>query len=122
MSKANDLALFVVEYLFKHGIFACRHGVVAGKAEYINKKGDSKSRFFHGGIVGGHDIFAWLPPTGRFMGIEIKIGSDRLRPEQIGFHSNVVRMGALSLVVRSEEDFINQVKPILYAISEKKAV
>jgi len=115
MSEANDLAVFIVEYLFSKGIFACRHGVVAGKAGYTNKAGVSKSRFFHGGIVGGHDVFAWLPNY-RFLGIEIKIGADRLRPEQVGFHANIERMGHLSMVVRSKENFLEKINFILHGL------
>lgn len=116
MKEANDLALFIVEFFYNFGIFACRHGVVAGKADYINKKGESKSRFFRGGIVGGHDIFVWLPNY-RFLGIEIKIGKDRIRPEQEGFHANIVRMGHLSMIVHSREDFLVKIKPVLLLIN-----
>lgn len=117
MSAANELTTFILEDLFRRGVFAVRHGVAAGAASYTDRHGETKSRYFKAGITGGHDIFAFLPPNGRFMGIEIKIGKDRLRPEQVGFHSNVARMGCLSLVVKSEEDYLNQIKA--YAIPEK---
>ena len=78
-------------------------------AEYTKKDGTSRTRFVHGGITGGSDIFVWLPsPSGKFWGIEIKIGKDRLRPEQIGFMSSVHKMGHLASVVKTFEDFLNQ--------------
>lgn len=45
---------------------------------------------------------------GRFIGIEIKTGKDRLRPEQEGFHHTARKLGAIILVVKDYEDFITQ--------------
>lgn len=113
MSESNDLTQFILNFFYDKGIFACRHGVAAGSASYTNKAGDTKTRFVRGGIPGGHDVFAWLPPLGRFLGIEIKTGKDRMRPEQEGFHKNIERMGGLSLIVHSREDFLEKICPIL---------
>jgi len=117
MSEANDLTKFILTFFFEHRIFACRHGVAAGSAQYTNKEGDTKSRYFRAGITGAHDVFVWLPPDGKFLGVEIKIGKDRLRPEQEGFISNITRMGALSMVVHSREDFLNKITPIIKSLS-----
>lgn len=52
----------------------------------------------------------YLPPLGRGFGVEIKTGKDRLSPEQIGFHHNATKMGAIIFVVHSYEDFLTQWK------------
>lgn len=111
-TPTNELTAFILDFFFKKSIFAVRHGVAAGKASYINADGDLKSRYFRAGISGGHDIFVWLPNY-RFLGVEIKTGNDRLRPEQIGFHTNIQRMGHLSIVVRDKEDFLLKINNIL---------
>lgn len=121
--NSNELTAFVLSYFFDLGIFACRHGVAAGTAQYTDKNGNSKSRYFRAGIPGGHDIFVWLPATSfrgpLFLGVEIKTGKDRLRPEQVGFHANIVRMGHLSIVVHDKDDFLNKIKPILHGIPKE---
>ena len=114
MSETNELTQFILDFFFQHGIFAKRHGVASGKSSYMNKNQELKSRFIHAGITGGHDIFAWLP-NGPFLGVEIKTGKDRLSPEQIGFHANIVKMGHLSMVVHSKDDFLEK----FYAIPKK---
>lgn len=115
MSEANELTTFILDFFLERRIFAVRHSVAAGSASYTNKSGETKSRYFKAGIVGGHDIFVWLPHY-RFLGVEVKIGKDRMRPEQAGFHRNIELMGHLSLVVHSKEDFLNKINPILNAI------
>lgn len=111
MSEANDLTNFILEYFLKKKIFAVRHGVAAGVSHGAN----GKKYFVRGGILGGHDIFVWIPNY-RFLGIEIKIGKDKLRPEQEGFHKNIVTMGHLSWVVRSREDFLEKANLLLNRI------
>lgn len=71
------------------------------------------SGFRPGGLPGQPDICAIFPPVGKYVGIEVKCGSDRLRGEQIGFHANARRMGAVVLVVRDFEDFQEQIEPLL---------
>lgn len=120
MSETNDLTQLILNFFFERGIFAKRHSVSAGKAEYITKAGEVKKRYFQSGIVGGHDVFVWLPPKfgGKFLGVEIKASkSDRIRPEQEGFHKNILRMGHLSITVHSEKDFLEQINPILNGLS-----
>lgn len=72
----------------------CRNGAVVG--------------FRSGGKSGIPDIVGMLRPHGRFFGVEIKTGRDKLRPEQIGFHSQARKLGAFILVVKDYEDFIDQ--------------
>jgi hypothetical protein len=60
------------------------------------------------GKTGVPDILGICPPAGTFLGIEIKTGQDRLRPEQIGFHSSARSCGARVLTVKTWEDFLEQ--------------
>lgn len=45
---------------------------------------------------------------GTHCGVEIKVGKDRLRPEQIGHLKNLEAMGAIGIVVKDFDDFIKQ--------------
>lgn len=55
------------------------------------------------GIVGGCDIHGWLS-TGRAVEIEVKVGRDKLRPEQEAFRDTALRFGVLWIEARSVED------------------
>lgn len=111
-SPTNETTVKILDFFLSAGIFARRHGVAAGQAEYTNKAGDTKGRFIHGGISGGSDIFAFLPPNGRFLGVEIKTGHDYLKPNQIGFNRQIEMMGGRVLVVKDFEDFLFQFKKL----------
>lgn len=103
MSATNDLTKFILNRLFKDGIYAWRNSVGAIKTSH---------GFYQMGKVGSSDIMAVLPPDGRFLGIEVKTGKDRIRPEQEGFMGNVRRMGGICLVVHDEEDFTSKFNEI----------
>lgn len=108
----NDTTKQILNFLFENRIFAWRNSVGAGETSYTNKAGITKTRYMQMGKVGSPDIMGYLPPTGRGFGIEIKTGKDRLSPEQIGFHHNANKMGALILVVKDYEDFLKQWKAL----------
>jgi hypothetical protein len=108
-SVTNQTTRDILNFLFKERVFAwrqntlpipmVREGVVTG--------------FRPGGLSGQPDIVGILPAIGnrdggRYIGIEIKTGKDRLRPEQIGFHANVRLMGGVIMVVHTFEDFLEQ--------------
>jgi|WetSurMetagenome_2_1015567.scaffolds.fasta_scaffold16395_2 hypothetical protein len=118
MSESNELTQFILTFFLDCGIYAKRHGVASGPAEYTNKKGDIKSRYIHAGITGGSDIFVWLPYY-RFLGIEVKIGKDKLRPLQETFNKYIEKMGHLIMVVKTKEDFILRITPILNKLNIK---
>ena len=54
---------------------------------------------------GVSDILAVLPPAGRILAIEVKIGSDKLRPEQIGFLKNIEHVGGITYVAKDFDEF-----------------
>jgi hypothetical protein len=62
--------------------------------------GEGKDRrLVRAGLKGSPDIIAVLPPTGRFVGIECKVGRNRPTPEQAAFLETVRAAGGLALVV-----------------------
>lgn len=53
------------------------------------------------GPNGAPDIVVVVPPSGRFLGLEVKSYKGRLRPAQKAFRDDLVRSGGLYVVVRS---------------------
>jgi len=53
------------------------------------------------GPNGAPDIVVVVPPSGRFLGLEVKSHKGRLRPAQKAFRDDLVRSGGLYVVVRS---------------------
>lgn len=45
---------------------------------------------------------------GCFVGVEVKTGKDKLRPEQEGFIKQATTLGAIILIVKNYDDFIEQ--------------
>lgn len=108
MTLTNETTRRILKFFFLYGVFAYRNSVGGGAASYTTKTGDIHNRFVQFGKSGSPDIIAILPKSGRFLGVEVKTGRDRLRPEQIGFISNARRMGAEVLVVKDFNDFLSQ--------------
>lgn len=62
------------------------------------------------GIPGQADTSGILAPGGQRLEIEIKTGSDRLRPEQVTFREMVTRTGGIYVEARSVEDAVESVR------------
>lgn len=62
------------------------------------------------GIPGQADTSGILAPSGHRLEIEIKAGSDRLRPEQVTFREMVTRTGGIYVEARSVEDAVESVR------------
>lgn len=69
--------------------------------------------FRYAAKTGLPDIVAILSPNGKYCGVEVKTGKDRLRPEQIGTLANIKRVGGIGIVVKDFQDFILQWMNIL---------
>ena len=102
-TRTNAITQEILKFLFSKGIFAWRQNVVApfdpklGQHRASSKKGVS-------------DILAVVPPNGKFLAIEIKVGKDRMRPEQVGFMESIHFVGGCHMVVHNFEDFKDQFK------------
>lgn len=101
MSQTNETTNKIIALLFRDGIFAYRSSAV-GIYDGRNNSYRTAAK------VGIPDITAILFPLGRVLFIEVKTGSDRMRPEQIGFKANAERMGALHMTVKTFNDFEEQ--------------
>lgn len=94
MAKPHtDLVNVCLEWLHFQGIMAWPNNTGAVK------KGKSYIRF---GKEGSSDIIGIL--RGRFLGIECKVGRDKMSDAQIVFAADVVMEGGLAFTVRSLED------------------
>ena len=98
MSESNNLTREILNFLYKNGIFCWR---VSTTGIFDRAKGIYRP----GGKRGVSDILAVLPPTGRLLAVEVKIGKDKLSPEQEGFLANVVHAGGLSFVAKDLDSF-----------------
>lgn len=78
-----------------------------------NETGTAKSfdneRVIKYGLKGSSDILG-LTKSGRFLAIEIKVGKDFLKPEQINFKDTIERYNGLHFVIRSEDDIKEMIK------------
>jgi len=102
---ANGLTKCIVAWLELHGFFAGR----------VNVTGiyDSKlKRYRHSGSRRGMaDVTAVI--GGKHVSIEVKHGSDRVRPEQLKVKQEIERAGGAYIVVSSFDDFLKQINNII---------
>jgi hypothetical protein len=95
MSEANTLTNAVIAFLYKQGAFCWRqntggtYDASRGIRRMASKRGVS-------------DVLCCF--KGRMIAIEIKIGTDRLSPEQEGFIANVRHAGGVAFVVKTIDD------------------
>jgi len=97
MSKASTLTQQIISHLSAQGCYAWRSSTTGiplsdGSWRSAPKKGVS-------------DVLAICSPSGRTLAIEVKIGTDKLRPEQIGFLANIEHVGGLSYVASDFDEF-----------------
>lgn len=62
----------------------------------------TEDRFLRYGLSGSSDILACI--GGRFVGIEAKVGKDRVRPNQRRFAEALTKAGGLYIEARSVDD------------------
>lgn len=121
VTKANGLTNFITKYLTFIGAYGNR----------INTMGrliDGMERQESGAVL---SVKKWLPSTtktgtgdihavwqGKHISIEVKIGRDKLRPEQIKEKARIERAGGLYWVVKTAEDFFKYFD----AMSEQKTI
>lgn len=98
MSQANDLTNQIIDYIYRFGGFAW-------KASSQGTYDDKLQRFRMAPKKGVSDILAIIPPNGQLCAIEVKIGRDTMRPEQIGFFKNIEHVGGLTFIAKDFTSF-----------------
>jgi Holliday junction resolvase len=96
MSHASELTNKIIHELYTAGAFCWR-------AESAGVFDRQKGLYRTAPKKGVADILACF--KGRLIVIEVKIGKDRLSPEQDGFLQNVEHAGGSSYVARTFEEF-----------------
>ena len=74
---------------------------------------DILSRLQQNGLLKGASDLVILCPDKRYITVEVKKSTGSQRPEQIIFQKRVESINGDYFVIRSLEDFINKVVPIL---------
>lgn len=112
--SANDLKKAIIAYAKIKDFFAERQsseGRYRPGKEVTNVMGQKKQlpgQWLPGQGNGKADIKALI--KGRLIEIEVKHGRDKLRPEQIEYKQQIERSGGVYLVVKTWEDFYQQIK------------
>lgn len=102
MSKANDLTQSIVDTLNLCGAFAWRNNStgIYDPVKKIFRKNPKT-------LKGVSDILGILSPTGRVIAIEVKIGRDKLSPDQKHYIETVNKKGGIAFVVKTYDGFIS---------------
>lgn len=98
MSETNKLMGQILDYLFEHGVYAWRQnsGGIFDRKLGVVRSSTKK---------GVPDIIGFTS-EGKFVGIEVKTGKDRLRPEQIGFLHSLGKAQGISMLVSDYDNFV----------------
>lgn len=96
----------ILKYLESTGLLFWRQnsGVIPVPTGRRNRFGRPVFRMVKLGTVGLPDIIAVVPPSGRFLGLEVKSATGKLRPAQEAFQRQLEATGGVYEVVRSVED------------------
>ena len=104
-TQTNALTNKILKFLFENGCFCWRQNT-AGRF-------DPKLGIYRSSRKVGVPDIVGCTPTGRLLTLEIKVGKDKLRPEQVGFIESVRHCQGIALVITSWEDFLVQFKEIV---------
>lgn len=108
----QEIILFMNKYYFKtHIIFSVPNEIPYPLPTKIMM--DILSRLTQNGLLKGASDLVILCPDKRYITVEVKTSTGSQKPEQIIFQNRVSEIGGDYFVVRSLEDFINKVVPIL---------
>lgn len=96
----NNITKAIINYLLSEGHSASRVNV---QGQY-----DDKLRVWRksGARKGVLDIIGCIKPDGRFIAIDVKVGDDKLSPEQSEFIMEIRRAGGIAFDVSSYKDFL----------------
>ncbi len=95
----TSLVKAIIEFLRLKGIYGWRNNSGAFAAE-----GRTGKRFVRFGLPGSADVLAVVPPHGRLLAIEAKVGRNNPTDLQLHFGAAINDAGGLWLVIRSLAD------------------
>ena len=108
----QEIILFMNKYYFKtHIIFSVPNEIPYPLPTKIMK--DILSRLTQNGLLKGAPDLVILCPDRRYITVEVKTSTGSQKPDQIIFQKRVESINGDYFVIRSLEDFINKVVPIL---------
>ena len=108
----QEIILYMNKHYFKtHIIFSVPNEIPYPLPTKIMV--DILSRLQQNGLLKGASDLVILCPDKRYITVEIKTSTGSQRPEQIIFQKRVEAINGDYFVIRSLEDFINKVVPIL---------
>ncbi len=96
MSEANELTNKIIAHVYASGGYAWR-------ASSVGIYDEKRRAYRTASKKGVSDVLACY--RGILIAIEVKIGRDRLRPEQEGFLANVRHVGGRAFVAKEFEAF-----------------
>jgi len=96
MSQATQLTNQIIDYIYRQGGYAFR-------ASSTGVYDQRLSIYRTAAKKGVSDILGCL--GGYFIAIEVKIGKDRLSPEQEGFLKNIQAVGGITYIAQHFDDF-----------------
>lgn len=114
MSAANDLTNKIITFFLRQPhAFAWR---ASSTGIY-----DQKRKIYRTAPkTGVADVLACF--QGILIAVEVKIGTDRLSPEQKGFLLSVQYAGGYAFAAKTYEDFLQQIDPIVEKISKNDKI
>lgn len=107
-NETNNTTRKILLFLFENNVFAWRSNTAGIPLKGGGMRGAAKT--------GVPDILVILPGTGRFLGIEVKTGNDKMSPTQLGFRASVLRQRGIFLEVKTYDDFLGQWADIANAL------
>ena len=110
IDSEQNLVRAALDYLLVSGIPAWRNNTGARKWAYTNAAGQLKNQFLRWGYKGSGDIFAVLPPHGRFVSIECKRPGKEASGDQTIFMDAVNRVGGCAFVAHTLDEVIKGIE------------
>ena len=108
----QEIILYMNKHYFKtHIIFSVPNEIPYPLPPKIMV--DILSRLTQNGLLKGTSDLVILCPDKRYITVEVKTSTGSQRPEQIIFQKRVESINGDYFIIRSLEDFINKVVPIL---------
>lgn len=102
-SPANRLTQAIITHLTLDGYNVWRQN---NGAVYDAKRQTYRKNPLH--KKGVPDIIGFHKKTGVFICVEVKIGKDKLSPEQLVFLKSAGKAGCISIVAKNYDDFVNK--------------